>query len=471
MTPLHWFLHFLDPDLLQTRLIESVFYLHIQPPLLNLFTGLVLKAFPESYPAVFQGVFAALGLGLYTLTFALQRRLGVAAWLAFGLSTLFAISPAFLFYEHWYFYTLPCALLVTGSAYCLSRYLDGRRWAWLAGFFVVLAVLCATRSLFHLVFFLGAGGALFVVVKGSRRQVLVCAAVPFVLLLSLYVKNWVVFGQFGLSSFMGRNLWIMAVGNMNHEQREALVESGALSEVSLIERWNDVRRYPEALQDVEAYPDVPALREVEKRNGAHNFNHAANLAVSEAYKRDAVYAMRHHPKAFISSLRYPWYGYFQAHYGMRGETGERLSGWKRAFERTAFLELPEAWTANWRTARYFGAPPYLTLLIVLPASLLFGVYWTVRRWREGDQSEATLAGYLLYCIVFVAIIGTTFDFAETNRYRFMTDALYLALFGTFLQTVVVTPVTRRIRAQGHSAVARGTAPAKPEPSMAASRGE
>ena len=37
---------FLDVNLLQARLTESIFYLHCQPPLFNLFLGAVLKVFP-----------------------------------------------------------------------------------------------------------------------------------------------------------------------------------------------------------------------------------------------------------------------------------------------------------------------------------------------------------------------------------------------------------------------------------------
>ena len=40
---------FLDVELLKHRLLESLYYQHSQPPLFNLFLGLVLKAAPENY--------------------------------------------------------------------------------------------------------------------------------------------------------------------------------------------------------------------------------------------------------------------------------------------------------------------------------------------------------------------------------------------------------------------------------------
>ena len=42
-TSLAWYWQYLDPELLKSRLLESVFYMHSQPPLFNLFLGAVLK--------------------------------------------------------------------------------------------------------------------------------------------------------------------------------------------------------------------------------------------------------------------------------------------------------------------------------------------------------------------------------------------------------------------------------------------
>ena len=37
-------MHFLDPELLRTHLLESLWYLHIQPPLMNLLAGKIGRA-------------------------------------------------------------------------------------------------------------------------------------------------------------------------------------------------------------------------------------------------------------------------------------------------------------------------------------------------------------------------------------------------------------------------------------------
>ena len=54
----------LDPQLLRTDLLRSVLFQHGQPPLFNLFLGVVLKAAGDHAAPAFDAVFLALGLAL-----------------------------------------------------------------------------------------------------------------------------------------------------------------------------------------------------------------------------------------------------------------------------------------------------------------------------------------------------------------------------------------------------------------------
>src|SRR3972149_7833228 len=49
--------HFIDIYLLKNDLWRSIYYLHTQPPLMNLLTGIGLQLFPASYAIIFQAVF------------------------------------------------------------------------------------------------------------------------------------------------------------------------------------------------------------------------------------------------------------------------------------------------------------------------------------------------------------------------------------------------------------------------------
>ncbi len=58
------YMQFIDPPLLRERLLESLWYYHAHPPLLNLFTGVGLKLFGEHADVYFVVCFHALGLAL-----------------------------------------------------------------------------------------------------------------------------------------------------------------------------------------------------------------------------------------------------------------------------------------------------------------------------------------------------------------------------------------------------------------------
>src|SRR5215211_1207845 len=59
-TPPKYYYQFIDPQLLKTRLFESIWYLHGQPPLFNALTG-VLYQFFSSQSKIYQLLFLALG--------------------------------------------------------------------------------------------------------------------------------------------------------------------------------------------------------------------------------------------------------------------------------------------------------------------------------------------------------------------------------------------------------------------------
>lgn len=60
--PLTKFWQNLDVLMLQQNLLESVYYQHSQPPLFNLFLGIVVKLFPKNYSMVFSLIYHAIGV-------------------------------------------------------------------------------------------------------------------------------------------------------------------------------------------------------------------------------------------------------------------------------------------------------------------------------------------------------------------------------------------------------------------------
>lgn len=436
--PLDSFLHFLDAGLLKTRLLESCFYLHIQPPLFNFLIGLVLKCAPQSYTPAFHAIYLLIGLCLYLAVFLLFVRLGLSRALALVLSTLFMLSPSFLLFEHWLFYTLPCTMLLILSAVFFHDAAETGGRLSIAGFFVSTFLLCTMWGLFHISYFVVVSGALLVACARQRKRVIMIGLLPFLILLGLYTKNYALFGNFGMSTLVGRNLWINTVGSMNWPDRQRLAAEGKISKISLIARWNSLEYYPPEYLEAEGFDNVPALRQIAKSTGAHNFNHLAHVAISNQYMADAVQGLRHQPKAFILALAVSWYNYFRpaANYHCSVDNARILAAPMFVSAYFVYGRLPFDISAYSHLADVTNSPPHLFLIAGLPLLLLYGT-WLLLAGKDVSKPQRWLLLFMCFNIVFVALIGTTFDYGETNRYRFSTDPFYLAFFGLLLQNRVI----------------------------------
>lgn len=429
----------LDLELLRTRLVESIYYLHIQPPLFNLFVGIVLKLFPSAHDAMFHVLYLVIGFFLYCTVTALQIRLNVSRVLAFALSTVFLLSPPFLLFEHWLFYTIPCALLLTASAFFLHRALEEPN-AWdIGALFTALFLLCGIRSLFHLLFFALVLAIVLALLWKHRKTVLVAGVIPLILLVAWYGKNAYHFDQFTASTIMGKNLWVLTVGNMPWEQRQRWVEEGKLSELSLIARFNTTTYYPDEYVNVEGFEGIPGLRQKQKSNGPHNFNHLAHVGISKEYLEDAVYGLTHDPKTYILSTGVAWLVYLKPQYGLSPHNEEILAPLTSLYDNAVYWQFPFDLRERSSLARTANNPGYALFFLVFPLLVVYGAVIGWRgRWRGRPLSHAarwTLA-YMVFCIVYVAGIGNAFDMSDTNRYRFLTEPFYLALGAVLIMDIV-----------------------------------
>jgi hypothetical protein len=185
--PLLDYWQFLDPQELRGHLLRSLFYLHSQPPLFNLFLGVGLKLFQNPAP-FFWLAFLAAGAGLHLSLYALCRLIGVPRLGAAAAASLFALSPASILFENLLFYTYPAAALVVMAALFVGGAFEGRDlhlWAFMGA----LCALTLTLSLFQLLFPVAWAG-LLLAVRGQPRRRKVLVLGPLLLLAALpYVRT------------------------------------------------------------------------------------------------------------------------------------------------------------------------------------------------------------------------------------------------------------------------------------------
>jgi len=449
-SPLEYAWQYLDLHWLQNDLLRSCFYLHSQPPLFNLFLGGVLKIAAQNPAPWYAAIFLAGGFALYAMLFALMRVFAVSRGLALAVSTLFIASPPFLLYEHWLFYTLPVATLVTALCLLFAKIIAHPHSWMLAAFFVVLLLLAGIRSLFHLVYFLFMLALLLVVLRSRRRTVLAAALLPLILILALYVKNALVFGKFTSSTWLGMNAWTMTARNIPLPERQALIKQGVLSDISAVERFSAIPDYPPRFRKCGQFAHIPALCAPFKSDGGKNFNHIGYIGISDAYLRDALVALKVRPFAFAIGLARAWFGYFKAanDYLLLEPNRAHIRLYDQWFSTLVYGKIP------FDLAKVPGLPIYSStnqyvyafLLNGLPLLVIFGVGCGLGKFRcaaQFNREQKIALLFLCLQIAYVAFVGNTFEVSENNRFRFSTDPLSAVLLGIFLQHVFLPRIRQR----------------------------
>jgi 4-amino-4-deoxy-L-arabinose transferase-like glycosyltransferase len=447
-TPLGRFWQYLDPQLLEHDLLASVWHLHSQPPLFNLFLGWTVQLSPGTWDspataAIFATLFHLLGLGIYLGTHTLMRRLGASFPVALLCSALVVLRPGFVLFENWLLYDVPVTALLVLSALLLHRAFQAppRSWA-MHGFFWTVAALSAARSFFHLVFFVATAMLVTVLWRRSgaispsrprRRRLplpVVAALVPATLLVALYTKNLVLFDQFGVSSWFGMNLARVATSAVPEETLEALVRSGELSPAGAVPPFSTLDRYPVAHRQGLRYPDVPALAEAVKSTGAPNYNHEAYLRISRSALHDALWLVRHRPGAYLGGVARALYNFTKPPGEIRHGTRNRrqVEGLLQVTDTLLYGALPGAFHLRGEARTL-----YLFPLLLLPALCLYGIH---RARREDDPAHRALLLYLLLTLAYVATVGNLFEVWENGRFRFYVDPFFAVLAALGLQAAL-----------------------------------
>ncbi len=436
--PLQFYVQFLDPELLRARLLESLFYLHTQPPGFNLFLGIVLKLFPSSYDAAFQVLYFAMGLGIGQMLYRLMHRLGVRRRIACGLTVLFTVSPAAILYETHLTYEYPILFLMCAAALSLVEWTRARRPWLLAAFQGSLLALVLIRGTYQPIYYLAICAALAFAFRGHRRTIALSAALPLALILALCGKNWILFGAFGTGSWPGFQAAIMTTYQLSDAHRESMQKRGLLSPLASVPPIMPLSDYEPHVKR-HTPRGIPALDEAVKSTGAVNPNHLSFLEVQKIHLADARATVREHPRALAKSLSTAWFTYFlpATDFPFFDHNRPRIAALDRAFNVVFHGQMLDASDRKKvRQAPWWQLPFYTGtfLLLGLPALWIWALWRLVTGFRNGDiwLSRAFPIAFLLFNIAFVTAVSNLASCFENNRYRFSLDAFHFVLIGLLL---------------------------------------
>jgi hypothetical protein len=423
-TPLGAFWQYVDPQLLRHHLLQSLWYLHSQPPLYNAFLGLCLKLFGAGSafgPAV-HAIYIGIGIAIVFSLYGVALHLGLPRWWAAGVVSLFAVSPAMLLFENWLFYEYVVAALLLLAVVAFIRLERRPTAARSFVLFLVLAMLCYTRASFQILLPLLALVFLVFVFRESRRAIAAGAIVPILLVAALSLKNEALFRTLTTSSWAGMNLAQIDEYGFRGQEEQDLQRRGVITPISAIPAFKPLDAYGRFARPDDSYPGVSVLHDrIKPSSGVPNFNNLEYISISRQYQHNFVQILLHEPHIYLRGV---WMGVERAvvpatdyYFFLRNRA--KIERWNRIYDGAVLWQPRVHWVDEKPTGTAWG------IVVAYLAALLFGLLETVRVLRRRSGSAALAFMWIL--LAYATVVMTFGEVAENQRVRFPGDPLVVLM--------------------------------------------
>lgn len=433
---LDYSMQFADADLLRHNLLQTVFYDHSQPPLFNLYLGLVLKLFPGREAVVWNLSFMLGGLLLALSIYAVMVRLKVKPKLSLGLTLLFMCSPATVLYENFLFYSYFEATFLCLAVLWLHKFLTSNKLTDAFIFFSLLSLIVLTRSLFHFFWLVLVVGVILFYKRTHWKKVALVACLPVLVALSLYAKNYLVFGDFTSSSWFGMNISKVTTFAIPENERKAMIERGQLSNLALIYPFSvSADAFPTYLTQVKP-SGVPILDQVLKSSGFTNFNNLAFIDIAHQYQHDALASLTSHPLDYLKNVVKAVFIYFRPSddYGLVKVNASHIEFVDRLYNLLIFGQpvygIDAQASVEDLIAINVGRVGFF-IVIIFGIVIVYGLRLLLKLFTQKplDLPLALTVLFIWFNLVYVSVVGNTLDIEENNRFRFAIDPLMLIMGG------------------------------------------
>jgi hypothetical protein len=430
----------LDLDQLHHNLVQSIWYLHSQPPIFNLFSGLVLQLPGGAIRPLLIVVSLALGLGLALSSYYLCLELCIPSAVSLVVAAVVVLDPANVLYGNWYFYSFPTAALMTFCALCLAHFVRTRLSGWGVGFFACLMAVVLLNSTFQWFWLLAAGGPVVVVLRQRWRQFLAIAVVPLLLVSVWYIKNADLFQTYTTSSWFGMNFASTTTAWATPSQIRQLIAKHELTPIAGVAAFLPLSAYGRTATTHRA-TGVAALDQPTKGDGSPNFNNINYIGISNQFLHNDLAFLKAHPGNYTHAVKRGATLFFvpSDQYFYLGPNSRHISSYVRAFDLLVDWQ-PRSTTITTNgydvdvTFEQVSISALITFAVAIVATPF--VVWRRRR----DAPFALVMAFMWVSIVYVFAATTLVQFGENQRFKYDLGPLPLVA-----AVAVVTALVTRIR--------------------------
>ena len=444
-----------DVALLRDHLWRTLWYLHSQPPLFNLMIGLALRAGPEGFPWLMEGLYAAVTLGGILALYALLRDLTGRPHAALMVGAWLCMSPAVLLFSQKLYYDGLVPWLLCMALWGLHAGLSRRSSGWMVFGFAVLAATTLLRSMIHPILFVAILAIALLAASGMRGRVIAAALLPGATIAAVMIKNLLLFGSSTLSSWAPLNLDHTTVDRLPLATREVMIRKGELSRFAVVEGFSPPIVYLGMLPPIPPTGE-PSLDALRKSTGEDNWNHVLYTRIGRERARDALVGLTVNPGGFAQVLGTSLYHFNRPPSEFKGLERNRavIAAWERFGNAVVGLQ-PAAWFGGTMDPDRPAAPLLQisgTEVIALLLFIAFGGGVCIRLFallRAAAPPGPSFATETMIALLggWVIAISSSFDVWENNRARF--DIGPVLLIGVLMFAVRLAD--RRL-ARGQTAV-------------------
>jgi hypothetical protein len=453
---LHNAYQLLDLRLLHDQPFSSIFYLHSQPPLFNLFTAAVVQLPGGAVQTVLAIVWASTGLATAFLLYLTMARVGVRPWLAALIVCAYLVAPETILTENWFFYSQLQVLLSALVLFTLARFASSRRTADGVAFASSLGALVLLRSSIHILLMLLVLAIVWRQLGIEPRRMAVIAAVPVLVVGAWSVKNVVVFDSWTNSTWMGMNLSYVAHAGVSRAECDRLVADHTVSASACRTAFRRPAAYTRMFPHPKQY-GAAATDRLYKSTGQPNFNASLYIDVASQYQHDSIELLRHGGLGAIARAELAAY----TDWAQPGDDSLQLrkvrapiSGYADWFDRLVLLRpVATGWNDPARFTATAGAFPWGDALGSVSYTLLalfgFALFGGLAGWRRGRSDGSGLrcvCAVALVLLVASVLVGNALDYRENNRFRVEAAPFVLVLASVGIE-LTVQRVTKGRRAR------------------------
>jgi len=415
---------YLDANTLKDHLLEGLWYDHTQPPVFNLFLGLVVKIAGAHARTAFVLILKAISLtnALLLLTI-LSRTLPTPAMppgrpsrLPLAITLFYLLSPASMIFEHELFYTIFISFLLLLSCLSLISFRTGIRWTNTCGFLLPLLIVSMTRSLYHLawLFVITAALIIFHRKKPAVKRLAAGSLLTLLLAGAWYFHNYKLFGAFSSSTWMGMNL----ARNVFHDA--TITDS---SDIAAIEPFSRISAYRSFLTaaDTTRYGSLPLadLHEEMKNDSFINEKHIGYIAVSRLYMVACRRQMSRHPTGYLKNVLQSGIIFFAP--------ATRYSVMEPEVRKIKYYDLLYSFNLS-HFAKGKQARRIALTLSAIPKFIIYLLVftWWIRRILKTRRID-DLTLFIFAVIGYVFCVSSLFEHYENMRFRYEVEPLFLIL--------------------------------------------